>query len=203
MISSVKYKQIGDHALPQRGFDLGTPKGAEGGGATPGNTRPGRNERGLKQLCTKPAANTRSPVGTAASAKEAPTKKIKHARTEQAAAETERGKADKKQKGSRSHGMQNRRTSAGLKESTCSAWRTRVAVTVSPDKRFKRSSHKSVDPGNRREALQLQRRCWPQRQRRSTTVYPPAVCGGARVMQTWQLERGQSPCSGMEFQGTE
>jgi hypothetical protein len=30
-----KKKQIGDHALPQRGFGLGTPEGAERGGATP------------------------------------------------------------------------------------------------------------------------------------------------------------------------
>jgi hypothetical protein len=41
--------------------------------------------------------------------------------------------------------------------------------------------------------LQLKRKCWTQRQRRSTKVYPPAVPGGGRVMQTWQLERGQSP----------
>jgi hypothetical protein len=36
--SPKKKKQIGDHALPQRGFGLGTPEGAEGEGATPGNT---------------------------------------------------------------------------------------------------------------------------------------------------------------------
>jgi hypothetical protein len=37
----VKQKQIGDLAFPQEGFGLGTPEGAEGGGAscrvTPGN----------------------------------------------------------------------------------------------------------------------------------------------------------------------
>jgi hypothetical protein len=37
-----KKKQIGDHALPQRGVGLGTPEGAEGGGAASGNTGPGR-----------------------------------------------------------------------------------------------------------------------------------------------------------------
>jgi hypothetical protein len=58
------------------------------------------------------------------------------------------GIADKKQKGSRSHGMQKRRTSTRLKESTCSARRTRSAATVSPDKRSKRSSHKSVGSVN-------------------------------------------------------
>jgi hypothetical protein len=31
-------KRIGDHASPQKGFGLSTPRGAEGGGATPGNT---------------------------------------------------------------------------------------------------------------------------------------------------------------------
>jgi hypothetical protein len=35
-------RQIGDHALPQRDFGLGTPEGAEGGWATPGNTGRGR-----------------------------------------------------------------------------------------------------------------------------------------------------------------
>jgi hypothetical protein len=42
---ATKKKQIGDHASPQRGFGLGTPEGAEGGGqrrATPGNTRRGQ-----------------------------------------------------------------------------------------------------------------------------------------------------------------
>jgi hypothetical protein len=39
-----KKMQIGDHALPQRGFGLGTPEGAETGGVTPGNTRPGRQQ---------------------------------------------------------------------------------------------------------------------------------------------------------------
>jgi hypothetical protein len=37
-----KKRQIGDHALPQRGFGLCTPEGAEGGWATPGNTGRGR-----------------------------------------------------------------------------------------------------------------------------------------------------------------
>jgi hypothetical protein len=39
-----KKKQIGDHALPQRGFGLGTPEGAEGWWATPGNTGGGRQQ---------------------------------------------------------------------------------------------------------------------------------------------------------------
>jgi hypothetical protein len=34
-----KKKQIGDHALPQRGFGLSTPEGAEGGWTTPGETQ--------------------------------------------------------------------------------------------------------------------------------------------------------------------
>jgi hypothetical protein len=34
-----KKHQIGDHALPQRGFGLSTPGGAEWQGATPSNTR--------------------------------------------------------------------------------------------------------------------------------------------------------------------
>jgi hypothetical protein len=38
----VKKRQIGDHALPQRSFGLGTPEGAEGGGAAPGNHGRGR-----------------------------------------------------------------------------------------------------------------------------------------------------------------
>jgi hypothetical protein len=42
--TAAKKKQIGDHALPQRGFGLGTPKGAEGAGATPGNTGRGRQQ---------------------------------------------------------------------------------------------------------------------------------------------------------------
>jgi hypothetical protein len=37
-----KRKQIGDHALHQRGFGLGTLEGAERGWATPGNTGRGR-----------------------------------------------------------------------------------------------------------------------------------------------------------------
>jgi hypothetical protein len=100
--------------------------------------------------------------------------------------------------------MQKRRTAAGSLESTCSAWRTCAAATASPDKRSKRSSHKSVGSGHASgEALQLKRKCWTQRQRRSTKVYPPAVPGGGRVMHTWQLKRGQSPCNGRESQGTE
>jgi hypothetical protein len=40
-----KIKHIGDHALPQRGCGLGTPEGAEGGWATPGNTERGRQRQ--------------------------------------------------------------------------------------------------------------------------------------------------------------
>jgi hypothetical protein len=81
--------------------------------------------------------------------------------------------------------MQKRQTSAGLKESTGSAWRTREATKASPDKISKTSSHKSVGSGQAGgEALQLKRKCWTQRQRRSTKVYPPAVFGGGGVTQT-------------------
>jgi hypothetical protein len=38
LIRLLKKRQVGDHALPQRGFGLSTPEGAEGGGATSGNT---------------------------------------------------------------------------------------------------------------------------------------------------------------------
>jgi hypothetical protein len=55
-----KKEQLADHALLQRGFDLGTPEGAEGGWAT---REEGGNERGRKHLCTTPAANTRSSAG--------------------------------------------------------------------------------------------------------------------------------------------
>jgi hypothetical protein len=76
--------------------------------------------------------------------------------------------------------------------------------TVSPDKRSMRSSNKSVGSGQAGgEALQLKRKCWTLRQQYSTKVYPPAVFGCGRVMQTWKFSRGQSPCSGKESQGTE
>jgi hypothetical protein len=65
--------------------------------------------------------------------------------------------------------MQKRRTSAGSKELTCSAWCTCAAATVSPDKRSKGASHKSVGSGQSGgEALQLKKkqigdRALPQR----------------------------------------
>jgi hypothetical protein len=48
---------------PQDGFGLSTPRGAEGGGATPGNPGRRRQRKRRKQLCTRPAANTPSPAG--------------------------------------------------------------------------------------------------------------------------------------------
>jgi hypothetical protein len=110
--------KVEDHTLRQRGFGPGTLVGTAGGGAQRWAIR---DEGGCKQLCTRPAANTRSTAGTAASATEAPAKSTWQSRTVQTAAQTDRGQADKKQKGSRSHGMQKRRTSAGSKASTCSA----------------------------------------------------------------------------------
>jgi hypothetical protein len=44
-ISKRKSPQIGDHALPQRGFGLSTPSGAERKGATPCNTRHRRKRK--------------------------------------------------------------------------------------------------------------------------------------------------------------
>jgi hypothetical protein len=49
---------------------------------------------------------------------------------EHTATQRERGQADKKQKGSKSHGMQKRRTAAGSKESMCIAWRTPKAAPL-------------------------------------------------------------------------
>jgi hypothetical protein len=44
----LKKRQIGDHALPQRGFDLGTPEVAEGMRATLGNTGRGWQREGAQ-----------------------------------------------------------------------------------------------------------------------------------------------------------
>jgi hypothetical protein len=41
-VEEYQKEQIGDHALLQEGFGLGTPEGAEGGGATRGNMGRGR-----------------------------------------------------------------------------------------------------------------------------------------------------------------
>jgi hypothetical protein len=94
---------------PRGASALAPPKERKEGGQRRATREEGGNETGRKQLCTRPAANTRSPAGTAASATDAPTKRTYQARIEHTATVTGRGQADKKQKGPRSQGMQKRR----------------------------------------------------------------------------------------------
>jgi hypothetical protein len=69
--------RIGHHTLPQQGFSLSTPRGTEGGGATPGNTGRGRNERGRKQQLTRRTAHGRTLACTASSVTDASTNTLK------------------------------------------------------------------------------------------------------------------------------
>jgi hypothetical protein len=107
--------QIGDHALPQRGFGRSTPSWAEGKGATrdTGGSARADRERGMG-----PEANTHEPADTTLSATETPTKRTKAAITEHTASRREREQPCRKEKGSRSQGMQWARTESASKEST-------------------------------------------------------------------------------------
>jgi hypothetical protein len=66
-----KKNQIGDHALPQRGFGLSTPSGAERKGATPSARDTGGSARADRERRTSPKAKTHEPAGTTSSATEA------------------------------------------------------------------------------------------------------------------------------------
>jgi hypothetical protein len=50
-------RQIGDHTLPQWGFGLGTPEGAEGGWAAPGNTGRGRQRERAQATVHQTSSN--------------------------------------------------------------------------------------------------------------------------------------------------
>jgi hypothetical protein len=116
-----KKTQIGNHALPQRGFGLSTPSKAEREGATPSNTV--RRQQRKSKRCTSPEANTPQPAGTAPSTTEARIKKTKAAITEHTASRLERGQPCRKKKRSKSQGTQCARTESASKESILSARR--------------------------------------------------------------------------------
>jgi hypothetical protein len=69
-----KKSKSGTTPYPRGASASAPPKGRKEGGQRRATREEGGKERGRKQLCTRPAANTRSPVGTAASATDAPTK---------------------------------------------------------------------------------------------------------------------------------
>jgi hypothetical protein len=52
--------QIGDHALPQRGFGLSTPSGAERKGASPSNTRHRRQHESRQRATHEPRTHTQA-----------------------------------------------------------------------------------------------------------------------------------------------
>jgi hypothetical protein len=118
-----KKSKSGTMPCPRRASASAPPEGRNDGEQRPAIRDKGGNERVCKQQRTRPAANRRSPTGTASSATEASTNRISLASTEHTTTHRERGQADKKQKGSSSHGMQKKRTAAGSKASTCSVWR--------------------------------------------------------------------------------
>jgi hypothetical protein len=111
-----KKNQIGDHALPQRGFGLSTPSGEEGKGATPSNTRHRRQRESRQRATHKPRSEHTQ--ARRQSVTEAPTKGTKAAITEHTASRREREQLCKKEKGSRIQGMQCATTESASKEST-------------------------------------------------------------------------------------
>jgi hypothetical protein len=65
MHTPLKKNQIGDHALPQRGFGLSTPSGAERKGATPSNTRHRRQRESRQRAAHEPrSGHTRARIET-------------------------------------------------------------------------------------------------------------------------------------------
>jgi hypothetical protein len=50
LFTAAKNEQIGDHASPQQGFGLSTPRGAAGGGLAPGNTGRGRQRESAQSV---------------------------------------------------------------------------------------------------------------------------------------------------------
>jgi hypothetical protein len=123
---------------PERG-------GMEGGNALQHETQAVAQEQ--TERCTSPEANTQEPTGTASSATEAPTKRTNAATTEQTASRREQEQPCRKERGSRSQGMQCARTKSASKESTCSARRTRSRAGDSCGSRSHRSAQTSVGSG--------------------------------------------------------
>jgi hypothetical protein len=74
-LQAMKRSKLGTTPYPRRGSASAPLKGRKEGGQPRATRDEGDNERGRKQLCTRPAANTHSSAGTAASATEAPTKR--------------------------------------------------------------------------------------------------------------------------------
>jgi hypothetical protein len=70
-----KKSKSGTTPYPRGASGSAPPKERKEGGQRRATRDEGGKARGRKQLCTRPAANTRSPVGTAASATDAPTKR--------------------------------------------------------------------------------------------------------------------------------
>jgi hypothetical protein len=70
-----KRSKSGATPYPRGASASAPPKGRKEGGQRRATRDQGGNQRGLKHPGTRPAAKTRSPAGTAASATEAPTKK--------------------------------------------------------------------------------------------------------------------------------
>jgi hypothetical protein len=104
----IPIKQIGDHALPQRGYSLGTPEGAEGGGATPGDTRPGRQRERAQESMDQTSSKHTFTSRHGFISNRSPNQKDIAGKHRADSGTSRAGKADKKQlqKGSRSHGMQ-------------------------------------------------------------------------------------------------
>jgi hypothetical protein len=102
-----------------KGASASAPRvGRNGRGQRPATRDTGGSARADRERRTSPEANTREPAGTASSATEAPTKRTKAAITEHTASRREWEQPCKKEKGSRSQGMQCAKTESASKEST-------------------------------------------------------------------------------------
>jgi hypothetical protein len=92
--------------------------GRNGRGQRPATRDTGGSARADRERRRSPEANTHELTGTTSSATEAPTKRTKAAITEHSASRREREQPCKKEKGSRSQGMQCSTTESASKEST-------------------------------------------------------------------------------------
>jgi hypothetical protein len=179
------------------------PKGRKEGGQRQATREEGGNERGRKQLCTRPAANTRSPAGTATSATTPQPKG--HSRQEPSRQQQKQG-GDKCTRSRKDPGAT--ACKSGVHPQGQKIQHAAPGARAQPRPR-QRQEIQDIKPQISR--IRARRRGSPAAEEEMLDAAPPAfhkggtpaVSVGGRVMQTWKLKRGQIPCNGMESQSTE